>query len=150
MWSREVAAMACLQLPLVPMKHAYVVSDSLREVRGLPNIRDHDAATYFRIQGESICMGGYEYNPILLDKVRSCLFMCLLFIYLMMGSQDSSVDVVIRLWAGFMGGFKSCQGQWSFLSPNCPVQRWDPPSLLFSEYGGFSPWVKQLGHEGEN
>ena len=73
-WSCEVAAMAHLQLPLVPMKHAYVVSNGHPEVRGLPNIRDHDACTYFRIQGEAICMGGYEYNPILLDKVRSFLF----------------------------------------------------------------------------
>jgi len=73
-WSREVAAMAHLQLPLVPMKHSYVVSNSLPEVRGLPNMRDHDACTYFRIQGEAICMGGYEYNPILLDKVRCFLF----------------------------------------------------------------------------
>jgi sarcosine dehydrogenase len=53
------------------MKHAYIVSESVPEVHGLPNIRDHDASTYFRIQGESICMGGYEYNPILLDKVRN-------------------------------------------------------------------------------
>lgn len=68
-WSREVAAMARLHLPLVPMKHSYVVSGSIPEVRGLPNVRDHDASTYFRIQGESICMGGYEDNPILLDKV---------------------------------------------------------------------------------
>lgn len=70
-WSREIAAMAGLQLPIVPMKHSYIVSERVPEVRGLPNIRDHDASTYFRIQGESICMGGYEYNPILLDKVRN-------------------------------------------------------------------------------
>ncbi|PSN29571.1 hypothetical protein C0J52_25788 [Blattella germanica] len=70
-WAREIAAMVGLHLPLVPMKHAYIVSESVPEVRGLPNIRDHDASTYFRIQGESICMGGYEYNPILLDQVPS-------------------------------------------------------------------------------
>ncbi|KAJ4441684.1 hypothetical protein ANN_11542, partial [Periplaneta americana] len=68
-WSREIAAMAGLTLPLVPMKHAYIVSESMPEIRGLPNVRDHDGSIYFRIQGESICMGGYEYNPILLDKV---------------------------------------------------------------------------------
>ena len=61
--------MVGLHLPLVPMKHAYIVSESNPKLRGLPNIRDHDASTYFRIEGESISMGGYEYNPILLDKV---------------------------------------------------------------------------------
>lgn len=69
-WSREVARMVGLELPLVPMKHAYVVSESMPGVKGLPNIRDHDASVYFRIQGESICMGGYEKNPELLKEVR--------------------------------------------------------------------------------
>lgn len=70
-WAREVAALVGVSLPLVPMKHAYVVTEGLKGVRGLPNVRDHDFATYFRVQGESLCMGGYEPNPILLDKVTS-------------------------------------------------------------------------------
>ncbi|KAJ4441685.1 hypothetical protein ANN_11543, partial [Periplaneta americana] len=68
-WSREMTAMVGLHLPLVPMKHAYVVTESIPEVEGLPNIRDHDSSIYFRVQGQSLCMGGYETNPILLEKV---------------------------------------------------------------------------------
>lgn len=68
-WSREVVAMVGLHLPLVPMRHAYVVTESIPEVRGLPNIRDHDASIYFRVQDQSLCMGGYETNPIVLEKV---------------------------------------------------------------------------------
>lgn len=68
-WSREIAKMMGLDIPLVPMKHAYVVTESMDQVKGVPNIRDHDASIYFRIQGESICMGGYEKNPIILQKV---------------------------------------------------------------------------------
>ncbi|KDR18080.1 Sarcosine dehydrogenase, mitochondrial, partial [Zootermopsis nevadensis] len=68
-WSREVTAMVGLHLPLVPMKHAYVVTENIPEVQGLPNIRDHDASIYFRVQEQSLCMGGYESNPILLEKV---------------------------------------------------------------------------------
>ncbi|XP_066993512.2 sarcosine dehydrogenase, mitochondrial isoform X2 [Anabrus simplex] len=68
-WARELGKMLGLPLPLVPMKHAYVVTESVPGVRGLPNIRDHDASVYFRIQGDSLCVGGYEPNPILLDKV---------------------------------------------------------------------------------
>nr|CAD7572946.1 unnamed protein product [Timema californicum] len=68
-WSRDIAAMVGLHLPLVPVKHAYVITESISGVRGLPNVRDHDASVYFRIQGESLCMGGYESNPIMLDQV---------------------------------------------------------------------------------
>jgi hypothetical protein len=53
------------------MKHAYVVTENIPEVEGLPNIRDHDASIYFRVQEQSLCMGGYETNPILLEKVWS-------------------------------------------------------------------------------
>jgi sarcosine dehydrogenase len=68
-WSREVVAMVGLHLPLVPMKHAYVETENIPEVQGLPNIRDHDASIYFRVQEQSLCMGGYETNPIVLEKV---------------------------------------------------------------------------------
>ncbi|ALC38829.1 CG6385 [Drosophila busckii] len=68
-WGRDLVAPLGTHLPLLPMKHAYIVSESIPGVRGLPNIRDHDYSTYFRIQGDAICMGGYEPNPILLDPV---------------------------------------------------------------------------------
>ncbi|XP_017020013.1 sarcosine dehydrogenase, mitochondrial [Drosophila kikkawai] len=68
-WGRDLVAKHGSHLPLVPMKHAYIVSESIPGVRGLPNIRDHDYSTYFRIQGDAICMGGYEPNPILLEPV---------------------------------------------------------------------------------
>ncbi|KAJ9576455.1 hypothetical protein L9F63_006668, partial [Diploptera punctata] len=68
--SRELAALVGLHLPLVPMKHAYVITEPIPEVEGLPNIREHDASIYFRVQGQSLCMGGYETNPIVLEKVQ--------------------------------------------------------------------------------
>lgn len=61
--------MVGLRLPLVPMKHAYVLSESIPRTRGLPNVRDHDGSVYFRVQGDCLMMGGYENNPILLDEV---------------------------------------------------------------------------------
>lgn len=71
-WGGKIAKYGGLKgLPLLPMKHAYVVSESIPGVRGMPNVRDHDDAFYFRIQGESICMGGYEGNPHMLEKVFS-------------------------------------------------------------------------------
>ncbi|XP_037949767.1 sarcosine dehydrogenase, mitochondrial [Teleopsis dalmanni] len=67
-WGRDLVKKYGSHLPLIPMKHAYIVSESIPGVRGLPNIRDHDYSTYFRIQGDAICMGGYEPNPVLLDE----------------------------------------------------------------------------------
>ncbi|XP_071443435.1 sarcosine dehydrogenase, mitochondrial isoform X1 [Hetaerina americana] len=68
-WGHEIAQMAGVSIPLVPMKHAYVVTESIQGVRNAPNVRDHDSATYFRVQGDSLCVGGYEVDPILLDPV---------------------------------------------------------------------------------
>lgn len=70
-WGPRVARFAGIpSLPIVPFKHAYVVCDATPEVRGAPNIRDHDVNLYIKIQGESCHVGGYEPNPHMLDQVR--------------------------------------------------------------------------------
>ena len=66
--------MVDLTLPLVPMKHAYVVTEPITGARGLPNVRDHDGSIYFRVNGDCLQMGGYENNPVILDKVRDFTF----------------------------------------------------------------------------
>lgn len=69
-WAREIAAMVGQHIPLVPMKHAYVVTEEVPGgVRTMPNVRDHDSSVYFRVQGDALCVGGYEPNPIILDNV---------------------------------------------------------------------------------
>ncbi|XP_058806146.1 sarcosine dehydrogenase, mitochondrial [Phymastichus coffea] len=68
-WSRHITRMVNLDIPLIPMKHAYIVTESMPHVRNLPNIRDHDFKIYLKIQGESMSIGGYELNPIILDDV---------------------------------------------------------------------------------
>ena len=50
-WGKDLLAPHGVHLPLVPMKHAYVISETIKEVQGMPNVRDHDFSTYFRIQG---------------------------------------------------------------------------------------------------
>jgi glycine/D-amino acid oxidase-like deaminating enzyme len=70
-WAREIAAMVGQHIPLVPMKHAYVVTEEVPGgVRNMPNVRDHDSSVYFRVQGDALCVGGYEPNPIILDNVK--------------------------------------------------------------------------------
>ena len=68
-WSRKIAQMVNLDIPLMPMKHAYIVTDSMKEVKGVPNVRDHDFKIYFKVNGESLSIGGYELNPIILGPV---------------------------------------------------------------------------------
>lgn len=68
-WARNIGKMADVEVPISPMKHAYIITESIPEVKGTPNIRDHDASVYFRIQGDSIQMGGYEPNPVILKDV---------------------------------------------------------------------------------
>lgn len=68
-WGNNLTESFGCTLPLVPMKHAYIVTEPIEGVQRMPNLRDHDASIYFRIRGSSIEMGGYERNPILLDAV---------------------------------------------------------------------------------
>ncbi|KAI5642497.1 FAD dependent oxidoreductase domain-containing protein [Phthorimaea operculella] len=69
-WGPRVARFAGNPyLPLIPFKHAYVVSDTVTGIRGAPNLRDHDVNLYIKIQGDSCHIGGYEGNPIMLDQV---------------------------------------------------------------------------------
>lgn len=67
-WSGQLARMVGLDIPLIPMKHAYIVTEPMN-VQGLPNLRDPDLSLYFRVQGGNMCIGGYEPNPIVLKSV---------------------------------------------------------------------------------
>lgn len=68
-WAGNVSELAGLPIPVIPMKHSYIVSEPIEGVSVLPNIRDHDSSIYFRVQGDSLCLGGYESNPAILDQV---------------------------------------------------------------------------------
>lgn len=70
-WGRDLIEPLGISLPLIPMRHSYIISEPIDGIKGMPNVRDHDASIYFRIQGSSICMGGYENIPILVDRVAS-------------------------------------------------------------------------------
>lgn len=68
-WGRDLIEPLGITLPLIPMKHSYVMSEPIKGVQGAPNLRDHDASIAIRVQGSSFGLGGYEKNPIILDKV---------------------------------------------------------------------------------
>ena len=69
-WSPSIGALAGVRVPLVVMKHAYVVTEAVEGIRKCPNVRDHDLSLYLKLQGDGLSVGGYENNPLFVDKVR--------------------------------------------------------------------------------
>ena len=65
MFAAELARMAGVRIPLVPLAHQYVVTEPIRD-RGaapLPTLRDPDLLVYFRQEVDGLVMGGYERDP---------------------------------------------------------------------------------------
>lgn len=67
-WCREIGAMLGLDLPVVPMLHQYVVTDSIPEIaeriaageKELPIIRDPEESWYLRQERDGLIIGPYE------------------------------------------------------------------------------------------
>ncbi|XP_076875195.1 sarcosine dehydrogenase, mitochondrial [Brachyhypopomus gauderio] len=68
-WATKLGLMAGVSVPLVAMHHAYVVTERIEGIQNMPNVRDHDASVYLRLQGDALSVGGYEQNPIFWDEV---------------------------------------------------------------------------------
>ncbi len=66
-WARELGRLAGVELPVVPLEHHYVVSESIAEVAGLehelPVLRDPEASFYARQEGEALLVGPFEAAP---------------------------------------------------------------------------------------
>ncbi|HEY5364214.1 MAG TPA: FAD-dependent oxidoreductase [Aestuariivirga sp.] len=64
MWARQIGAMAGVNVPLQPVKHQYVITETLNGLaRDAPTIRDPDLRTYFKEEVGGLVFGGYEPNP---------------------------------------------------------------------------------------
>jgi 4-methylaminobutanoate oxidase (formaldehyde-forming) len=64
-WSRQIAALAGVSVPLQPVKHQYVITEKIEGITaGMATIRDPDRRTYFKEEVGGIVFGGYEPNPI--------------------------------------------------------------------------------------
>ncbi|XP_039618685.1 sarcosine dehydrogenase, mitochondrial [Polypterus senegalus] len=68
-WANKLGRMARVNVPLIAMHHAYVVTERIEGIQNMPNVRDHDASVYLRLQGDALSVGGYEANPIFWDEV---------------------------------------------------------------------------------
>ncbi len=64
LWAREVAAMAGIYLPLLPMAHQYLVTDDIPEIynrdKEFPHVMDPGGESYLRQEGRGLCIGFYE------------------------------------------------------------------------------------------
>ncbi len=64
LWSRAVGDMAGVNVPIVPMKHHYIVTGKVDGVSAdMPTIRDPDRLIYFKEDVGGLVFGGYELNP---------------------------------------------------------------------------------------
>ncbi|HEY7590931.1 MAG TPA: FAD-dependent oxidoreductase [Candidatus Limnocylindrales bacterium] len=64
MFAPEIARLAGVNLPIVPMAHEYLFTKEIEGVTpSLPTMRDPDNLCYFREEVGGLCMGGYERNP---------------------------------------------------------------------------------------
>jgi dimethylglycine dehydrogenase len=68
LWAREVAALAGYALPLMPMEHQYIVTESVPEVQALakemPLTRDQDGEFYMRQERDGLLLGCYERSGV--------------------------------------------------------------------------------------
>jgi 4-methylaminobutanoate oxidase (formaldehyde-forming) len=64
MYTPDVAALAGVNVPIVPMAHQYLITKSVEGVTDeLPQLRDPDNLVYFRREGDGLVLGGYERDP---------------------------------------------------------------------------------------
>ena len=64
LWAREVAAMAGVYLPLLPMAHQYIVTEDVPEIYErdveIPHVIDPGGESYLRQEGKGLVIGFYE------------------------------------------------------------------------------------------
>ncbi|KAA0201281.1 hypothetical protein HAZT_HAZT002650 [Hyalella azteca] len=144
-WANSVASKVDLKLPLVPMKHAYVVTEKIPGIQNMPNVRDYDSSTYLRLQGDALSIGGYEANPKIIEKID---------INFAFGLYDLDYEVFNPLMQGHIKripvlentGVKSTVcGPESFTPDHKPIMGEDPMVEGFFHCCGFNSAGMMLG-----
>ena len=67
LWARNVGRMAGVDLPVAPLEHHYLVTETIPEVAArdteLPMMMDLEGYTYLRQEGQGLLLGVYELHP---------------------------------------------------------------------------------------
>ncbi|MCB2134884.1 MAG: GcvT family protein, partial [Rhodobacteraceae bacterium] len=66
LWGREVARLAGIELPLMPVEHHYLVTETIPMIEQLgfelPQINDNETGCYARQEGMGLLLGAYEHK----------------------------------------------------------------------------------------
>ncbi|MEU4834269.1 FAD-dependent oxidoreductase [Streptosporangium sp. NPDC023615] len=68
--SGRVGRLAGVDIPVVPIKHQYVVTEPFGVSSFMPTVRDPDNIVYFREEGGGILVGGYIRDPEIWDTAE--------------------------------------------------------------------------------
>ena len=64
LWGREVGRLAGIELPLMPVEHHYLVTETIPIIENLeyqlPQINDNETGCYARQEGQGLLLGAYE------------------------------------------------------------------------------------------
>lgn len=67
LWAKQVGLMAGMDLPVIPMEHHYLITETIPEIaaldRELPIAVDLEGFSYLRQEGKGVLLGVYEQNP---------------------------------------------------------------------------------------
>lgn len=67
LWAKQCGLMAGVDLPVTPMEHHYLITDSFEPLKSLPGelpiVVDLDGFTYTRQERDGLLLGVYERNP---------------------------------------------------------------------------------------
>jgi len=67
LWAKQVGLMAGVDLPVAPLEHHYLVTETIPEIEALdyelPLLVDLDGYTYMRPEGKGMLLGVYELTP---------------------------------------------------------------------------------------
>jgi dimethylglycine dehydrogenase len=67
-WARQVGRMVGLELPIIPLEHHYLITETIPEVQALkvelPVLRDPDSSFYIREEGGALLVGPFEKHTV--------------------------------------------------------------------------------------
>lgn len=67
LWAKQCGLMAGVDLPMTPMEHHYLITDTVEGLKNLPGelpiVADLDGFTYTRQERDGLLLGVYERNP---------------------------------------------------------------------------------------
>ncbi|XP_060812640.1 sarcosine dehydrogenase, mitochondrial [Bombus pascuorum] len=144
-WSKSVANMINMNIPLTPIKHAYIVTEPIKGLQNLPNIKDPDTSVYYRIQGSSIAIGGYEQNPIVLSSAPEHFSFCLYELdwNVFNAHLESMIQLIPKL--STVGIRTTICGPESFTPDHRPIMGEDPNCSGFFYSCGYNSAGMMLG-----